>query len=251
MSAISPDANPGDTPAPDAAPPAPVAPRRISSKKRRVVILAAVLICLVGTGAYFKWSSVQDQKKTEVARAVLAADGIAVIDSTEEPDERPSPFQGWASSPKMVRVQSSSNRITDGELTKIAAIRQDLNLVLSSCPITDHGLSCLEGMHNVRCLVLTKTDVTDDGIKYLRGMNLQTLDLSLTKVTDKGLAVMSEFNFPRLKEISLERTHVTNDGLMHLANFKNLEWVSIAGTKVTKEGIRHLKAKLPEVTVLD
>jgi hypothetical protein len=82
-------------------------------------------------------------------------------------------------------------------------------------------------------------------------MNLQTLDLSSTKITDEGLATLGELEFPRLKEIALERTNVTNDGLMHLANFKNLEWISIAGTKVTKEGIRHLKAKLPEATVLD
>jgi hypothetical protein len=252
MSAVPPDANPIDTPVADAAaPPEPAAVGRSSSKKRRLIILAAVLVCLIGTGAYFKWSSVRDQKNTEAARALLAADGIAVIDSTEEPDDAPSAFEGWTTSAKMVRVQSSNNRITDAELTKIAGISQDMNLVLSSCPITNQGLSCLEGKRNVRCLLLTKTGVTDEGLKYLRGMNLQTLDLSSTKITDNGLAQLAQFDFPHLKEIALERTRVTNEGLMHLANFKRLEWVSIAGTKVTKEGTRRLKAKLPEVTFLD
>jgi hypothetical protein len=251
MSAIPPNTEPGAASAPDAtAVPAPAVSNRTRSKRRRVILLAAVLICLIGTGAYYKWSAVRAETNTQAIRAVLSADGIAVIDTSSEPDDTPSPFQGWTK-PKMVRVQSNNNKITDAEMTKIAAISQDLNLVLSSCPITNTGLSQLEGKYNVRCLVLTKTAITDEGIKYLRGMNLQTLDLSSTKITDKGLAALGELEFPRLKEIALERTRVTNDGLMHLASFKNLEWISIAGTKVTKEGIRHLKAKLPEATVLD
>ena len=208
-----------------------------------------MLVCLIGTAGYFKWRAVRDESNTRAARAVLAADGIAVIDSGEEPDDTASPFQSWVPT-RIVRVQSSSNHITDAELSKIAGISQDLNLVLSSCPITNDGLSHLEGRHNIRCLTLAKTAVTDDGIKHLRGMNLQSLDLSSTKITDAGLATLGEFDFPRLKDISIERTAVTDAGLMHLANFKALEWVSIAGTKVTKDGIRHLKAKLPGATVL-
>ena len=192
----------------------------------------------------------RSETNTQAVRAVLTADGIAVIDTNSEPDDTPSPFQGMDENENGA-CPIEQQRITDTEIAKIAAISQDLNLVLSSCPITDQGLSKLEGKSNVRCLVLTKTGITDEGIKYLRGMNLQTLDLSSTKITDKGLAALGELEFPRLKEIALERTHVTNDGLLHLANFKNLEWISIAGTKVTKEGIRHLKAKLPEATVLD
>ena len=251
MSAVPPNAEPGDASTPDAtAVPAPAVSSRSRSKKRRLILLAAVLICLVGTGAFYKWSEVRSETNTQAVRALLTADGIAVIDTNGEPDDQPSPFKGWTKS-TMVRIQSSNNKITDAELAKIAAISQDLNLVLASCPVTNKGLSHLEGKSNVRCLVLTKTGITDEGIKYLRGMNLQTLDLSSTKITDTGLAALGEFDFPRLKEIALEHTHVTNDGVLHLANFKNLEWISIAGTKVTKEGIRHLKAKLPEATVLD
>lgn len=211
--------------------------------------MGALLLCLVGTGGYFKWKAVRDETNTRTARAVLAADGIAVIDTAAEPDDTESPFQRWNSA-KIVRVQSGSNHITNAELPKIANISQDLNLVLSFCPITNEGLSSIEGKHNIRCLALTQTGFTDGGIKYLRGMDLQSLDLSSTKITDAGLAELGEFNFPRLKELGLERTLVTDAGLMHLASFKGLEWVSISGTKVTKDGIRHLKAKLPGATVL-
>lgn len=245
MSTIPPDANPSD---PEFAQPS-VPPEKIRAKRRRVIILAALLVVLVGTGAYFKWTAVRAESDTRSASAALAADGIAVIETVGEPDETASPFQSWDSS-KIVRIQSSAKPITDAELPKIAVISEQINLVLSSCPVTDAGLAALDGKNNVRCLSLAKTAVTNEGMKHLQGMNLQSLDLSATKISDAGLATLGEFEFPRLKEIALEHTSITDAGLMHLAGFKNLEWVSIAGTKVTEEGRRHLKAKLPEVTIL-
>ena len=170
--------------------------------------MAAALLCLVGTGAYFKWSASRDEENTQTARAVLAADGIAVIDTVAEPDETTLPFQNWGPA-KLVRVQSNGKHITDAELPKIAAISQDVNLILSFCPITNEGLSSLEGKPNIRCLTLTKTAVTDEGIKHLRGMNLQSLDLSSTKITDAGLATLGELDFPRLKEISRSSTRAS------------------------------------------
>jgi hypothetical protein len=223
--------------------------RRKSAKRRRLGVLAAVLLCLVGTGAYFKWNAVHASSITRSASAALTADGIAVIETNAEPVDSDSPFQGW-SKPKIVRIQSSGKQITDADLHRIAVISEDLNLVLTSCPITNDGLASLEGKNNVRCLSLSRTAVSDDGIQHLRGMNLQSLDLSGTKVTDAGLATLAEFDCPRLKEIALENTGVTDVGLTGLGKFKSLEWVSVAGTKVTKDGIRRLRAKLPDVVVL-
>jgi Leucine Rich repeat len=244
MSTSPPDANPSD-----ADPHLPSTPPRLSGKKRRGPILAALLVVLLGTGAYFKWSAVHAESMTQTARTALAADGIAVLETAAEPDDAPSPFQSWET-PKVVRVQSNTQRITDAELPKIAVISQDINLVLASCPITDDGLSRIAGKTNIRWLSLAKTAVDDDGMKHLRGMNLRSLDLSATKITDSGLAALGECDFPRLKEIAFEHTSITDAGLMHLANFRTLEWVSTAGTKITEDGRRHLKAKLPQVTIL-
>jgi hypothetical protein len=214
-----------------------------------MIILAAALLCLIGTGAYFKWRAARDAENTRTARAALAADGIAVIDTVAEPDETASPLQNWGPG-TLVRVQANGGRITDAKLPKITAISEDINLILSYCPITNEGLSTLEGRHNIRCLALNGTAVNDEGIKHLRGMNLQLLDLSSTKITNAGLETLGELDFPRLNQLSLDHTPITDAGLMHLARFKNIEWLSIIGTKATKDGIRHLKAKLPQATVL-
>jgi hypothetical protein len=247
MSTSPPDVNPSD-PDPEIPSTAPV-PHRLGSKKRRGIVLAAVLVVLVGPIAYVKWNAARAESTTRSARVTLAADGIDVIDTVAEPDDTASPFQSW-NSLTVVRIQSNGKPITDAELPKIAVISQDINLVLSSCPITNDGLSSLAGKSNVRCLSLAKTAVNDDGMKHLRGMNLQSLDLSATKVTDAGLATLGECDFPRLKEIALEHTSITDAGLMQLANFKTLEWVSTKGTKVTKDGIRHFKARRPDASIL-
>jgi hypothetical protein len=227
----------------------PASPVKSGAKRRRFILLAAVLIGLVGTGVYFKLTAVLAESNTRSARAALAADGIAVIETNGDPDETASPFQSWEP-PTVVRIQSAASKITDAELPKIAGISQDINLVLSSCPVTNDGLLRIAGKSNVRCLTLAKTAVNDDGMQHLQGMNLQSLDLSATKITDAGLATLGEFEFPRLKEVALEHTGITDAGLLHLAKFKNLEWVSAAGTKVTENGRRHLKAKIPNVTIL-
>ena len=242
----SPSADLGDVAA-SGAPSPPL--RRKGVRRTRILILAVALLCLIGTGAYFKWKASHDAENTRTARAALAADGIAVIDTVAEPDDTASPLQNWGPA-TVVRVQSNGRRITDAELPKITAISENVNLILSFCPITDDGLSTLEGRHNIRCLALNGTKVTDQGIKHLRGMNLQLLDLSATKITNAGLANLGELDFPSLKELSLDHTAITDEGLAHLARFKNIEWLTITGTKTTKDGIRHLKAKLPQATVL-
>jgi hypothetical protein len=239
-------ANLGDVPASNKS--APVSARK-GARRTRIAILTVALLGLIGTGAYFKWRASRDVENTRTARAALAADGIAVIDTVAEPDETASPFENWGPG-TLVRVQPNGRNITDAQLPKITAISEDINLILSFCPITNEGLASLEGRQNIRCIALNGTAVNDQGIKHLRGMNLQLLDLSSTKVTDAGLAALGELDFPRLNQLSLDHTAITDAGLMHLARFKNIEWLTITGTKTTKDGIRHLKAKLPQATVL-
>jgi hypothetical protein len=247
MSSVPPELPPDDASFPEVAS-VPLHPT--TARKKRLILLAGALMCLVGTGAYFKWSAVRAESNTSSVRAALAANGITIIETNEAPDDSLSPFQSW-DTPKVVRIQSGANQVTDAELAKIALISQHLNLMLASCPITNDGLSNLEGKSNVRYLNLAKTSVTDEGMKHLRGMNLQSLDLSATRITDAGLATLGEFDFPDLKEIVLIRTPITDEGLMHLASFKALEWVSTRGTKVTRDGIRKFKVKRPEAGVLD
>ncbi len=48
------------------------------------------------------------------------------------------------------------------------------------------GLRYLASMKNLEILNLDSRDIGDEGLKYLRGLNLKSLDLFSSRVTDIG-----------------------------------------------------------------
>jgi hypothetical protein len=49
--------------------------------------------------------------------------------------------------------------------------------------------------------------------------------------------------------LSLDRTMVTDAGLVHLEGFSNLTWLDLSGTKVTDVGVKKLQQKLPRCKI--
>ena len=83
-------------------------------------------------------------------------------------------------------------------------------------------------------------DYTDDQLPMLKpvGPQLKWNDLARTKVTDKGLAHLSEMS--NLTRLHLENTGVTDAGLAHLTGLSNLEYLNLYGTQVTDAGLQKL-----------
>jgi hypothetical protein len=73
------------------------------------------------------------------------------------------------------------------------------------------------------------------------------LDLAGTRVTDDGLAVLSELE--NLSRLHLEQTSVGDEALAHLAHLSRLEYLNLYGTRVTDAGLAHLRA-LPKLRKL-
>ncbi len=65
------------------------------------------------------------------------------------------------------------------------------------------------------------------------------LNLARTKVTDEGLATLSEL--PNLTRLHLELTGITDAGLAHIAGLKQLEYLNLYGTEITDAGLAHLE----------
>ena len=76
---------------------------------------------------------------------------------------------------------------------------------------------------------------------------LQWLDLSFTQVTDEGVGSMR--NLKNLRQLSLERTRVTDNSLDMIASFSELEELDLSGTAVTDAGVAKL-ARLQNLKVL-
>jgi hypothetical protein len=242
--------NPAEGSSGESPPFAPVPPNAVAKSKarrKRLPLLVGVLVCIGGAAGYFSWRSVRDQRQVEQVRAKLADSGIQVLFSYAQPDESGFALFRSMEPTKIVLVRAGSRRLTDADLKELVGINQDLKLMLSYSEVTDNGIESLAGKSNVRWLDLGRTRITDAGVKYLRGMNLESLDLSGTHITDTALATLGELDMPRLKELIIEGTGVTDAGLTHLEHFKTLEFVVLGQTKVTASGLRHLRDQIPGI----
>jgi hypothetical protein len=110
------------------------------------------------------------------------------------------------------------------------------------------GFKHLAKLKSLRHLNLFHNAVTDEGLEVLSALNLTTLDLSGTDVTDDGLRHLSAHT--NLKCLSLTRTStVTDAGVPHLARLKNLTDLDISRTEITDAGAEKLREQLPKCRV--
>jgi len=72
------------------------------------------------------------------------------------------------------------------------------------------------------------------------GVNVQTLNLAGTKVTDGGLAVLA--TMPNLTRLQLENTAITDAGLRPIARLYQLDYLNLYGTAITDAGLGRLKS---------
>jgi len=71
-------------------------------------------------------------------------------------------------------------------------------------------------------LSLTGTEFNDDDVPQLAGLvSLRKLDLSGTKITDKGLQALGQLDIP-LEVLILAETRITDAGLIRLAFLETL-----------------------------
>lgn len=83
-------------------------------------------------------------------------------------------------------------------------------------------------------LQMANPNVTDQTLEYLRNSkHLRKLDLSGTKITDQGLAVLATLP---LKSLYLQRTAITDEGFRkHLMPMESLLELNLRSTGVRKE----------------
>ena len=115
--------------------------------------------------------------------------------------------------------------------------------------IGDDVLAAFEGHTKLKILNLSFTKVTDKGIAALKDCNdLEYLEIPYTSIGDAGLSHFGDCS--NLKSIRLARLPVTDAGLAHFKSCKKLETLVLRETRFTDEGLKHLTG-LTELTSLD
>ena len=139
-------------------------------------------------------------------------------------------------------------QVTDDGLEHLKSLKCLKVLGLSRQPITDRGLRHLEHLDQLRELHLWDTKITDAGLERLKGLvNLEILWVGSTQITDSGLANLS--GLTKLKKLILGETSISDEGLAHLENLTQLEELGLWKTKVAGNGLKHL-ATLERLQIL-
>jgi Leucine-rich repeat (LRR) protein len=104
----------------------------------------------------------------------------------------------------------------------------------------DAHLVHLKGLSNLQTLDLTNSKVTDAGLVHLNGLTrLRVLRLNGTRISDAGLEHLK--GLPSLQTLDLTHTQVTDAGLKHLKGLPSLQTLDLTNTRVTGTGLADLK----------
>jgi hypothetical protein len=105
-------------------------------------------------------------------------------------------------------------------------------------------LNKLPRLHTLR---LRGVPVADEDLRHLEHLELTTLELEGTGITDGGLGSLSTLG--RLRVLDLEDTGITDAGLNSLATLPSLRVVKLKGTSVTEQGMQRLRRAIPGLLV--
>ncbi|QDU54644.1 leucine-rich repeat domain-containing protein [Aeoliella mucimassa] len=102
-------------------------------------------------------------------------------------------------------------------------------------------------LHHLEYLMLSGTPATGTELSGLKQTNLRILDLCGSPISDKGLEVIAQIE--TLETLLIEKTNVTDQGLVHLKWCRNLRLLQAGGSKVTQEGVQLLRSTNPSLEV--
>ncbi len=149
------------------------------------------------------------------------------------------------------RLDVGSAGMTDASLEHIGRLVSLTHLDLAgNIAVTDAGVAHLKGLVRLQSIGLLGTAATADSLIHLeRCVDLETPGVPSDRWDDVKLQILKPFK--KLKHLSLERSRVTDRGLAYVADFNDLEFLNLLGCRrITDVGVLKLR-NLHQLTDLD
>jgi Leucine-rich repeat (LRR) protein len=133
---------------------------------------------------------------------------------------------GW-----IERAGGTATRDSEGHVTAVD---------LRSSWVTDSDIPVLARMPDLKRLDLSLTRISDRGLRTLRtAQGIEELNLYFTEqLGDEGAAVLR--NWKHLKRLNLRGTKITDSTLEILGSMPAIEWLDIGWAQITDTGLDHL-----------
>lgn len=146
---------------------------------------------------------------------------------------------------KELLVQGTA--VTDDAMIDVAKLPSLVSLALGDTAISADGIAHLTSL-DLHSLHLGVTNVTDDARNALNHFsNLEHLDLFGTQVTDAVFTPPTPW--PRLRILRIGSTMISDNCIPSLAMLTSLEHLGVNDTKITDNGVATLRAQMPNCQV--
>jgi Leucine-rich repeat (LRR) protein len=146
-------------------------------------------------------------------------------------------FLAWAAAAADTGwIEHSGGVVTHDAAGRVTAID------LRASWITDSDMPALARMTDLARLNLSLTRISDRGLRALKtAPAIEDVNLYFAEqVGDEGAAILR--NWKRLKRVNLRGTKITDSTLEALAGVPSIEWLDIGWAQITDTGLDHLSA---------
>ncbi len=141
------------------------------------------------------------------------------------------------------RGSYAETAVTDAGTAALEGLRDLEHLVVFPANITDTGLAHLAGPSHLHELCLWGATLSDASVPALAGMTeLAELALPHAVLTDEGAERLAA-SLPRLAALDLNRSPLTDRGLVALARFDGLRTLKLGSSDLSDAGVASLGAR--------
>ncbi len=135
--------------------------------------------------------------------------------------------------------------VIDSDILATLEPLKELTVELRGLPLSDEGLKSLLAKVRLVGLDVSGSDISDRGLHELASTRtrLRLLDLSFTRVSDKGLKAVASQS--ELRHISLINCRVTDSGITSLTRLTQLREIYLTKTSVSSQAAEQLRRRLP------
>ena len=235
------------------------------SRRRRFTIrfLMITMVLFAGLFAWFSTAYHQSRKQADAVDRLFSLGAFVMYEprqsvavsvlpgSPEEPPRVISKSLGvdFFRAATNVSTQSgaSSKMDKDAILDAVSSLRELKRLRLTKLTFSTGDLAQLSDLSELTSLDLTRTRLDNGSLPWLQDTQLQWFDGSHTWLGNTALHDLSRC--PDLQNLSMERTTVTDAGLLHLYQMKNLRYLNLKRCDVTPAAIKKLSAAIPNCII--
>lgn len=145
-------------------------------------------------------------------------------------------------------LRLSKTPITDKTLATISGASNLYELHLDTTKITGASMPVIARFKKLENLHLGRLPLDDASLALLKNLPLKTLSLSGTKVTDATFAP-KQHAFRSVENLRLADTKITDKGLAYISQLPNLKTLSLQGSAVTAPAVERFRAEHVDVRI--